>query len=151
NVLLELGYAASRIGWQRVICVMNEHLGKRAELPFDVRNRRFPISYTVNPDDMGTAPKEKIQLTKWLKFAIESVQANEIEYAKQLVSRLDVNCHTLARGHGNVDYFAAPDPRATTIGGALDTAKFSAAVLRMLDLGLLEADFDPRQNLYITN
>src|SRR3954462_960233 len=47
NVLLEMGYAASRIGWQRVICVINEHFGKRAELPFDVRNRRFPIDYTV--------------------------------------------------------------------------------------------------------
>ena len=51
NVLLEMGYAAGTIGWGRVICVMNEHFGKRTELPFDVRNRRFPIDYSLAPGD----------------------------------------------------------------------------------------------------
>jgi len=148
NVLLEMGYAAGTIGWGRIICVMNEHFGKRTELPFDVRNRRFPIDYALPPGDKLNREKVKKDLTRWVNFAIETVLKNEYEAVNEAVSVLDINCHNLMGVFGKGDCFSAPDPRVTTLGGPLDTPKFNAAVIRLLDLGLIEARFAPDQGLY---
>ena len=40
NVLIELGYAARCLGWERIICVFNRAFGDISELPFDLRQRR---------------------------------------------------------------------------------------------------------------
>jgi hypothetical protein len=61
NVLLEMGYAAALMGWGRVICVMNELFGPRESLPFDVRNRRFPINYSLA---FGASKDEKAEVKK---------------------------------------------------------------------------------------
>lgn len=43
NVLLELGYAVKRLGWERVICLCNKDFGN--EYPFDIaHNRITPFS-----------------------------------------------------------------------------------------------------------
>lgn len=148
NVLLEMGYAAGTIGWGRIICVMNEHFGKRTELPFDVRNRRFPIDYSLAPGDRFNREKVKKDLTRWVKFAIETVLKNEYEAVSEAVSALDINCLNLMGAYGKGNYFSAPDPKATTFGGPLDTAKLNAAVIRLLDLRLIEARVAPDQGLY---
>ena len=148
NVLLEMGYAAGTIGWERVICVMNEHFGKRRDLPLDVRNRRFPFNYSLAHGDDDQAKKVKKDLTRWIKCSIETVVKNEYEAVSEAVSRLDINCLNLMHKHGTNDYFAGPDPRATTFGGLLDTHKFNAAVIRLLDLKLLKADVNTSQGLY---
>jgi hypothetical protein len=49
NVVFELGYAVKRLGWDRVICVANEHFGAVESLPFDVRQRRVKC-YTLSPE-----------------------------------------------------------------------------------------------------
>ncbi|MGH6197585.1 TIR domain-containing protein [Escherichia coli] len=49
NVLIELGYAVSQLGWDRVIMVQNTFYGTPEELPFDLRGRRV-IAYTMDPD-----------------------------------------------------------------------------------------------------
>jgi len=46
NVLFELGYAANAIGFERLVCVMNEAHGSATETIFDVRHRRYPIRYS---------------------------------------------------------------------------------------------------------
>ena len=46
NVLIELGFAASCLGWDRVICVFNEAFGELRDLPFDLRQRRI-VSYEL--------------------------------------------------------------------------------------------------------
>ncbi len=50
NVLLELGYAAAKLGWDRLVLVMNTNYGHPEELPFDLRNRRFPLTFKIAPD-----------------------------------------------------------------------------------------------------
>lgn len=148
NVLLEMGYAAGTIGWGRVICVMNEHFGKRKELPFDVRNRRFPIDYSLAPGDKTQREKVKKDLTRQIKFAIETVVKNEYEAVSEAVSALDINSLNLMKVYGRGDHFSAPNPNATTFGGPLDTPKFNAAVIRLLDLRLIEARVVPDQGPY---
>src|SRR5260370_1195565 len=138
NVLLEMGFAAGTIGWSRVICVMNEHFGKREKLPFDVRNRRFPIDYSLNPDDMSGADEKCQSLAEVLKGAMQTVEANEYEAAQAAIARLDINCLLLMDAYGGADFFVRPHPSVMTIGGQLDTAAFNAGVSRLLDLGMVE-------------
>jgi hypothetical protein len=59
NVLLELGYAAHCLGWERVILVMNSHFGPPEFLPFDLRHRRFPISYHLRTVPYHLSPKSE--------------------------------------------------------------------------------------------
>jgi hypothetical protein len=41
NVLIELGFAINRLGWERVICVNNTEFGANELLPFDIRGHRI--------------------------------------------------------------------------------------------------------------
>lgn len=45
NVLLELGYAAKSIGWDRIICIYNSDLGSYDDLSFDLR--QLDLLHTV--------------------------------------------------------------------------------------------------------
>lgn len=74
NVLIELGYAAAKIGWERIICVMNENFGGPSKLPFDLKHRRWPIRYRLIPD----ATKERFidtqnSLSESIELAIQTV------------------------------------------------------------------------------
>lgn len=46
NVLIELGFAARALGWEKVICLYNTDFGTVEDLPFDLRQRR-PILYSL--------------------------------------------------------------------------------------------------------
>jgi hypothetical protein len=142
NVLLEMGYAAALMGWHRVICVMNEHFGLRASLPFDVRNRRYPINYSLVP---GSSKEEKAKvrkdLSRWIGKAIQTVLDNEYEAVNQASRRLDVNCLNLMLTYRDHNCFCEPDSASRAFGGMLDTDRFSSAVSRLLDLGLIDVVF----------
>ena len=46
NVLIELGYAVNRLGWERIICFINTDYGAIEELPFDLEHQRVtPFSF----------------------------------------------------------------------------------------------------------
>lgn len=47
NVLLELGYAASVLGWDRVVCIYNTDYSELDSLPFDLRQHRI-TSYSLS-------------------------------------------------------------------------------------------------------
>jgi hypothetical protein len=49
NVLIELGYAARTLGWEKIICIFNEAYGNLNELPFDLRNHRI-MRYNSSDD-----------------------------------------------------------------------------------------------------
>jgi hypothetical protein len=143
NVSTEMGYAAARLGWERVICVMNEHYGSRFELPFDVRNRRFPIDYTLNPETMEDQAKSKKDLTKWIKKAIETAVLAEHEGVNDALRRLEVNCLIVCSFYQNAPYFRDLGHDTTireALAHVLDVPGFRSAILRMLDLDLLTTD-----------
>lgn len=47
NVFLELGYASSKLGWNRIICIVNSKFSQYKDLPFDIRNRRI-LEYSTS-------------------------------------------------------------------------------------------------------
>ena len=74
NVMIELGYALSELGPERIIYVMNTHYGPESKLPFDLRNRRWPITYGLAPESKGGLRNdEKTKVTSSLKKAIEII------------------------------------------------------------------------------
>jgi len=144
NVSVEMGYAAGILGWERVIAVMNNHYGTPFEQPFDVRNRRFPITYTLDPEDTASRPSVLSQLVAELEGAIRAVGQANLATAEAAMATLDTACRTFIVLYGNMPLIAEPDPRVVTIGAAtgLDTARFNAAAARLLDLGLIRAVTD---------
>jgi len=63
NVLIELGYASSRIGWENVIMIFNTSKSKVENLPFDIRSRRV-FDYKLS---LNTSAEVKTQEKKRLK------------------------------------------------------------------------------------
>lgn len=56
NVLIELGWAAKSVGFERFLPIQNVAFGRPEDhLPFDLRHRRFPLTYELPVD----APPEK--------------------------------------------------------------------------------------------
>lgn len=70
NVLIELGYAISTLGWERIIMVFNKNFGVfPSDLPFDLDKRKI-TSYTMT----SKADKNgKSDLTIKLNTAIETI------------------------------------------------------------------------------
>lgn len=70
NVLLELGYAAKTLNWEKIICVFNTAYGKIEELPFDLRFRR-PLTFHLSQSE---SVKPKDFLTKQIENALVAIQ-----------------------------------------------------------------------------
>lgn len=75
NVLIELGYAASKIGWNNVICIFNAKFGALNDLPFDIRSRRI-LQY--NLDEVSEKKAEKDKLIEVFKSVITKIDLDEI-------------------------------------------------------------------------
>lgn len=77
NVLIELGYASSVLGWDKVICVINTAQCKVEDLPFDIRNRRM-LAYCY-PNSSKLKKDIKDQLVKDLTSAlVKSIESLEV-------------------------------------------------------------------------
>ena len=70
NVLLELGYAVHKLGWERVICLFDSNSGNISDLPFDLRQKRITI-FNPEKDD------EANRITKIFTANIQSLFAHE--------------------------------------------------------------------------
>ena len=66
NVLIELGYAVSKLGWEHIICLFDSNTGSIEDLPFDLRQKRITV---FNPEN----PKEEKRITDILKQNIEEL------------------------------------------------------------------------------
>ena len=64
NVLIELGYAVHKLGWDRVICLFDSTTGAIDELPFDIRQKRVT---PYKPDATG-------ELERLSKILSENIQ-----------------------------------------------------------------------------
>lgn len=59
NVLLELGWAAQRLGWERITSVFNLAYGKIPDLPFDLKQRRV-VTYALQSGENKKLPKKSL-------------------------------------------------------------------------------------------
>ena len=74
NVMIEYGYALKTPGAQKIVAVMNTHFGEPTELPFDMRHRRFPLTYDLAPDaDRETRSRVRERLATDISSAIVAV------------------------------------------------------------------------------
>lgn len=71
NVMIELGYAAAVLGWERIVCVVNTAYGSVEQLPFDLRSRRM-LTYELSPD-VEIKTEIRKQLSKSLRDAISAI------------------------------------------------------------------------------
>ena len=74
NVLIELGYAARTLGWEKIICVYNTDYGGFEDLPFDLRNRRI-MSYSLKD---GNKSDRKKDVAKKIEKAIQEMHEKGI-------------------------------------------------------------------------
>jgi hypothetical protein len=148
NVNLELGYAAGVLGWDRVICVMNEYEHSVDQLPFDVKNRRYPIRYNLNSGD------QKAEIAKSLKKhligALLSAEAGTLNKVESAIRRMDQSCFQAVRYFASADCFAS-HPAVTPQQKEqlkIPNKLISESVCRLLDLGLIWTGHDPKKGLY---
>ncbi len=108
NVLIELGYAVSKLGWERIICLFDSNTGNIKDLPFDLRQKRITA---FNPEDA----KDEKRITDILKQNIEElfvagklfnplndymkgrIDKNILDVAKQ-IANLMFGTYTLSEG-----------------------------------------------------
>ncbi|MPS72807.1 MAG: hypothetical protein E2590_06575 [Chryseobacterium sp.] len=97
NVLIELGYASSVIGWEKIISVFNIEYGKIEELPFDIRHRK-PLLYS----------NENNNLDKILESNIHNIIENYIsdkKYYIELKREIDLSLQAVLIDLGTILYF----------------------------------------------
>jgi hypothetical protein len=144
NVLLELGYAAATLGWGRVIGVMNEHFGSAFEQPFDLRNRRFPIRYSLDPAKPSGRGAALCRLANDLAGALQAVVTSDHRAAETVAARLDTSCRAFIAQYAAATRIPEPAGNSFSLGSSsgLDTPRLLAAIGRLLDLGVIRAVYD---------
>jgi hypothetical protein len=103
NVLLELGFAASTIGWENIICVINTAYGKPSELPFDIKFRK-PLEYEL-PEENRTTVKEEQEMKLIDEFTktLLSLNPNEKKYRLRETAKVLVSNEWVSIGDTSID------------------------------------------------
>lgn len=70
NVAIEMGFALGKLTSARVLAVLNSAFGDPDGLPFDIKHKRWPITYSLGPD----VTKKEIDAEK-AKLKLKFVQA----------------------------------------------------------------------------
>ncbi len=71
NVLIELGYALKRLGWNRIILISNTAFGEVEDLPFDLRMKRI-LTYSAREDEEDRSSPRNL-LKRFLITAIKEI------------------------------------------------------------------------------
>ncbi len=145
NVLLELGYAAGKIGWERIVLVMNEAYGEVSQLPFDLRNRRFPI--TFNLSDRQRIAEKQASLAGELENAIRSSLQHEHSTVDAIIESLDLHSIAFIRQFGNAEAMVI-DPRKS-MEEILGSLHLDASIKTLLEKGVLKCVFDHGRQDYV--
>ncbi len=146
NVLLELGYAAAKIGWDRIILVTNTLFGLPEKLPFDLVHRRFPIRFKLGPEDKSSIDEIESELSNEIEAAIKVSLAAEHEAVRGAVELLDVHGLRWMHEYGKADYFYSPDRK--TYGEVVANFRPDLALVRLIDQRLLRTELADQGTVY---
>jgi hypothetical protein len=143
NVLIELGYAARSIGWDRTILVLNSAFGAAADLPFDILQHRWPIEYRVTAE---TQVKERRadELRQSLSTAIVGCQNHVLARAREMAAQLDAECLGFI-GQFEKSTIIEIELPALTMGEFMVGINRNLVVRRLMELGALEVLAPERQ------
>jgi hypothetical protein len=88
NVLVELGYAASELGWDRIICILNTAHGNIEALPFDIRQHRIATYFLT--EDMGEEERSKQNklLSSSIAASLQSIERRFLPDIQYLNSQI---------------------------------------------------------------
>ena len=136
NVMIELGYAAKSIGWERTILVMNSAYGGAKHLPFDILQHRWPIEYRLT-DRTLVGDKRFASLTNALSSAIIDCACHDLERANEMAKVMDT---------GTIDFIAHNRSKAfiemclpqRTVGDFLGNTESVLATRRLVEIGAIE-------------
>lgn len=142
NVLLELGYAARCVGWDRTILVMNNAAGTGADLPFDMLQHRWPIEYRLT-EDTQVRDRRYTSLKEALVAALSACEQNVLTRARDMFLALDTATFQLVAlfEHASVVPIRLP---AKTMGETLTSLQENLAFRRLVDLGALRVISEPQ-------
>lgn len=76
NVMIELGYATQVVGWENIICIMNDDYNHDGEIPFDIEHHRLT--------HFSLKDKSKAVVRKELRDIIASTVMNVMENGKRV-------------------------------------------------------------------
>ena len=76
NVMIELGYATQVVGWENIICIMNDDYNHEGEIPFDIEHHRLT--------HFSLKDKSKADVRKELRDIIASTVMNVMENGKRV-------------------------------------------------------------------
>ena len=79
NVMLELGYATHVVGWDNVICVLNEDYGAPEDMPFEIASR------TLTPFSLKDG-SSKVDAKRFIKSVIQETVEHILENGKRVKS-----------------------------------------------------------------
>ena len=150
NVLVELGFAARAIGWERIMCVMNEFFGLREEQILNIRHRRLPIGYTLQ--SKAERSDALAQLAERIKRAVSALMWARHNGVSDAIARLDVPCLAFLKLNANVENMTPPPMNEVTIAapaGTLDTSAYQHAAARLLDIGLIQCRADQSTGQFV--
>jgi hypothetical protein len=135
NVMLELGYAAATIGWDRIILVMNAEFGNPQLLPFDLRNRRFPLQFHASN---GNDERLLARMAESLEEAISVCLAQSYQAAHDVVARLDTGCLAILKRHaGNSAFWEEVQEGHDPLGQLFGVTH--AAIRRLLEMKVIRS------------
>jgi hypothetical protein len=63
NVIFELGYAIKSLGWEKIVCIVNQEFGLAEDLPFDIKHRRL-LGYNLSSKDKQVEKKKIVAAIK---------------------------------------------------------------------------------------
>lgn len=134
NVLLELGYAAARVGWERIILVMNRAFGNPRKLPFDLRYRRFPFTFRLK-SSVDSVDTVRQQLASDIALGLHAVMDGEHQRVTDIIRRLDGYSLHLMRTYGPNSHFWETEVDKFSV-----TTQLNLVVSNLLALGVIECE-----------
>ena len=93
NVMYELGYAVSKLGWEKIILILNEEYGTINDVPFDIRQHAI-TSYTLSSSQIenkksivGNKAKE---LEKKINLILNAKPKTQVDDSQKIVKQRDI-------------------------------------------------------------
>jgi hypothetical protein len=141
NVLIELGFAARSIGWDRTILVLNDAYGAADCLPFDILQHRWPIVYRVT-EKTEVRERRFETLTAALEAALRDCEQHTLTRASEMMAALDTACFAYIARNEATAHIGVPLPPRTR-GDQLTGIDTNLVVRRLIELGALSVVTEP--------